>query len=225
MLNKKKIWIFGDSYSTPYSNKEVGAWAKEYIKWKGYEPKTFGDILGDELEVEVMHFGIGGIDNDTLFESIYKSAPLIQKEDIVIIGWSSLIRFRLATLQNKFATIIPNFGIHNSLSFISKNTIEEILVNRTLWSYYKELYDRIEFLNWLFKDTKLIQWTPFYFNSIKIYGDASITTIHTETNEELKDYHYSEKGHRELANTFLEFINNDKLRNKINSLCTISNLI
>jgi hypothetical protein len=220
-----KIWIFGDSYSTPFDNKTIGHWVNPYIEWKGYVPKTFGDMIGEELGLEVMHFGRGGSDNDTIFESIYQNASLIQKEDIVIIGWSSVVRYRLGNKNRKFTTIIPYFEINEALSFISKSTIEEILVNRTLPAYYTELYNRVYFLNWLFRDMKLIQWTPFHYKQNKLYGSNEISIITKETNGEVKDSHYSEEGHRELKDKFLEFLNDDRLREEINSLCTQPNLI
>ena len=219
MLNKT-LWIFGDSFSTPFDNKTLGIWGKEYIEWKGYVPKTFGDVLSEKLGYEVKHLAIGGCDNDTIFERIYQRAPIIKKGDIVIIGWSSIGRFRLATKDNRFITIIPNFIhiAHPLLEFISKDTIEEIIVNRDLGIYRKELYDRIEFLNWLFKESKIIHWTPFNYSDVRIYGVNHVERIVNDTKGELKDGHYSELGHVLMADKFIELINNDELRNGNNTL-------
>ena len=82
---KNKIWIFGDSFSTPFETHDLGPFATKYIKWKGYTPKTFGDILGEKLGLEVLHFAKGGADNDTIFESVYKNAPQIQKDMVKIL--------------------------------------------------------------------------------------------------------------------------------------------
>jgi hypothetical protein len=225
MENKRTLWVFGDSYSTPYEDRTIGDWVIPYIEWKGYVPKTFGDVLSKELDITVKHLAKGGLDNDTIFEIIIKSAPLIQKEDIVIIGWSSILRFRLANSGKGFTTIIPNFNVHHTLSFISTNTIEEILVNRSLLGYKNELYDRIKFLNWLFDDMILIQWTPFWNKGIKIWGNKSLSTITSETNNLIVDYHYSELGHKQLTNEFLEMINDDTLRKTNNSICDMDKLI
>lgn len=217
----KKIWIFGDSFSTPFEKQEIGAWATPYIEWKGYRPKTFGEIIGEELELEVIHLAVGGSDNDTIFETILKHAPSIKKEDIVIIGWSSVERFRVGNLENRFVTIIPNFRLHHTLSFLSESTIDEMLVNRTLPTYKEELYQRIIFLNWLFRDMKLIQWTPFLYDKIRIYGFTSdtVSTILKETKGEIWDGHYSEPGHRYIADNFLSLLNDDKMRRWINTMC------
>jgi len=221
----KTIWVFGDSFSTPYEDKGIGDWVVPYIEWKGYTPKTFGDILSERLGINVKHLAKGGADNDTIFELILHSAPLIQKGDIVIIGWSAITRFRLANQVKGFTTIIPNFNFHHNLSFISKNTIEEILVNRSLIGYEKELYDRVEFLNWLFDNMILIQWTPFWNKRTKIWASNSFSTIANETQGQVKDGHYSELGHEQLASKFLEMIGDDGLRRYINSLYSIEKLI
>jgi hypothetical protein len=221
----KKLWIFGDSFSTPFEKQLYASWSLPYVQWKGYLPKTFGDIIGDELGLEVQHLAEGALGNDTIFETIYTNVPLINKGDIVIIGWSSMQRFRLGNDNNKFVTVIPSLKKYPTLSFISKSTIEEVLVNRTLPIYYDEICKRIIFLNWLFKDMILIQWTPFWDMRIKIWGDSEFSTITNETDGLIVDAHYSELGHKQLANKFLEMIGDDTLRKTINSLCEKDKLI
>ena len=220
MENKQTLWIFGDSFSTPFNNKTLGTWDSEYCKWKGYVPKYFGTILSEELGLNVKHCGIGGVGNDTIFDVVLKQAPNICKGDIVIIGWSNIGRFRLASKENKFQTVIPNF-IDTSLKMfdtISKSTLEEILVNRDNELYKKELYIKVEFLNFLFKDMQLIQWTPFNYDGTKIFGFKNVNSIIMETNRELQDGHYSEIGHRDISKEFITILNNDKLRNDNNKL-------
>jgi hypothetical protein len=221
----KTLWIFGDSFSTPFDNKTQGAWDTKYCNWKGYVPKHFGDIIANQLGVDIKHFGIGGIDNDTIFERILKQAPKISKEDIVIIGWSTIHRFRLANSTKGFTTIIPNARFKQNIPFISKDTIEEILVNRSLLGYEYELYDKVKFLNWLFNDMILIQWTPFSDTGIKIWSDSGFCTITNETDGLIVDAHYSELGHKQLTNKFLEMIGDDTLRKTINSMCEKDKLI
>jgi hypothetical protein len=217
-MSNKKLWVFGDSFSTPF--RAVDGWDKEYCNWKGYIPKYFGNIISNELGIEVSHCGESGVGNDTIFENVLKQVPNIRKGDIVIIGWSHVLRFRLVDKNGKFLTIIPNFvsGPLKAFDTISKSTIEEILVNRDHRLYKKELYTKIEFLNFLFKDMKLIQWTPFWYEDNKILGFKNINTILIETNGELRDGHYSETGHVELSNILIDILNDDTLRNSSNRL-------
>ena len=213
------IWIFGDSYSTSFNNSSVfNNWGKEYINLKGYVPKTFGDIISDELNVGVNHMAIGGIGNDSIFEMIYENAPLMSKDDIIIIGWSSIVRYRLSGKSNRWITIIPNFETHmDNLINVSESTIEELLINRTSSLFREEFKKRKEFLNWLFKENIIIHWTPFSDQFNVILGYGSINTIESETNGKIKDGHYSETGHQELAKNFLDLIHDDVKRNVCNS--------
>lgn len=213
------IWIFGDSFSTPFENDSP--WSNEYTKWKGYSPKTFGDLIHKDTDSIVHHLGIDGCGNETIFEKVYQHAPLIKKGDTVIIGWSAIERFRLINSTGKFQTCIPNYINDSTVRVfddISLSTLEEIMINRTNWGYCLELYDKIEFCNWLFNDMKLIQWTPFNYTDVKIYGFDTVHTIATETNNVIKDEHYSEIGHQFIANKFTELLNNDVLRLECNSL-------
>jgi hypothetical protein len=221
----KRLWIFGDSFSTPFDNKILGRWDTNYCNWKGYNPKYFGDIITNQLGVQSKHFGIGGADNDTIFEMILKQAPNIRKGDIVIIGWTSIHRFRLADSTKGFITIRQIDELKKNIPFFHKNTIEEILINRSLSGYEYELYGRVKFLNWLFKDMILIQWTPFWDKNIKVWGVGGFSTITNETDGLIVDAHYSELGHKQLANKFLEMISDDALRKTINSICNIDKLI
>ena len=41
------VWTFGDSLTAPYS--EDYDWSNNYIKWKGYIPKVYGDIISDQV--------------------------------------------------------------------------------------------------------------------------------------------------------------------------------
>jgi hypothetical protein len=221
----KTLWIFGDSFSTRFNNKTLGVWDTEYCNWKEYVPEYFGDIITNQLGVQSKHFGIRGADNDTIFEMILKQAPNIRKGDIVIIGWSSIHRFRLADFTKGFITYRQSDKFKQNIPFISKNTIEEIFVNRSLLGYKHELYGRVKFLNWLFNDMILIQWTPFWDKEIKIWGDSEFSTITNETDGLIVDAHYSELGHKQLTNKFLEMISDDTLRKTINSMCDINRLI
>jgi hypothetical protein len=60
---------------------------------------------------------------------------------------------------------------------------------------------------------------------IKIWGDSEFSTITNETDGLIVDAHYSELGHKQLTNKFLEMIGDDTLRKTINSLCEKDKLI
>jgi hypothetical protein len=212
------VWIFGDSFSTSFENYSLQEWSSNYIVWKGYVPKTYGDIISDQLGVGVKHMAQGGLDNDTIYELVCENAPLINKDDIIIIGWSSIERFRLSSNFN-WIRVIPNFQTNmKTLSNISEQTLEEILVNRTLYQYRDEYIKRKNFLNWVFRDNIIIHWTPFNNQFNLIHGYSDINTIQMETNGEVNDGHYSETGHQQLSNNFMRLIKNKEDIHIINNI-------
>jgi hypothetical protein len=69
----------------------------------------------------------------------------------------------------------------------------------------------------------IINWTWCYFenpdgefiefiNNMDFYG--SLETIFHETNEEIRDWHYSESAHKILSDIFIEILENPKERKK-----------
>ena len=220
----KTVWIFGDSFSTLFGDWSVETWSVPYCNWKGYIPKTFGNIISENYNMELRSLSRGGLDNETIFELIYNNAPLIKEDDIVIIGWSTKERYRLAGKDNRWVTIIPNYDTNMStLSNISSKTLDEVLFNRTSLLHVDEFIDRRNFVNWLFRNNKLIQWTPFKDQFGYVFGFSGIGRIGEETKNEVNDGHYSEKGHIQLSNKFMELLNDDELRNKLNSMEYVRN--
>jgi hypothetical protein len=214
------IWIFGDSFSTSFNHPSTfNDWGKDYVSFKGYVPKSFGDILSDEFSVDVKHMAQSGIGNDSIYELICENAPLINKDDIIIIGWSEVTRFRLSGRDNEWCHLISNFQNNFSeLPNISENTLEEIFVNRSLKLYVDEYMKRRNFLNWLFRDNVLIHWTPFVNQFKYMLGYGGISTIIDETKDVVKNLHYSETGHKQLSSNFIELIGNDNLREMYNNI-------
>jgi hypothetical protein len=178
------------------------------------------------LNTEVRNFALGGSDNYTIFESIIKNAPEFKKDDIIIVGWSSIVRFRLVNDSNKFDFVLPNINNSKMISDISEATMNEILVNRTNPMYFEEFKIRFDFLNWLLKDMKLIQWTAWGGNLqtnkyVIEFSKEDKTYVNIETNGLVNDTHYSELGHIELTDDFMELINDDDLRRKNNSILNL----
>jgi len=211
-----KIWIFGDSFSADLMDKGVIGWTIPYIKWKGYVPKTFPKILSKELNLPIMNLAQGGIGNDTIFETIYNNIQHIQKNDVIIIGWSSIARFRY-TVKNKdkWYNVVPNCHLlgKDEMDSISQNTIDEILINRTHTLYKKESEDRVNFINWLFKDMKIVQWSSVNDISNVLYAsnEYEIERINIETKNVINDPHYSENGNIKLSEILLnELFKNEK---------------
>ena len=204
------IWVFGDSFSEKFS-KNID-WSNQYINYKGYIPKVYSDLISDELQIKSINNARGGSDNYSIFESIWDCAEDIKDDDIIIIGWSSPVRFRLYnTLKKDWQSLIPNFN-HNELKEcnISENTYNEIVVNRTDIFYEKELAKIVKFINFTFKTQKIIYFRWDDMGRLKKYS-----TISEETKKSILNEHYSEEGHKQLAKDLIYCINNTK---RINNL-------
>ena len=199
------VWTFGDSLTEGFRSNET--WAKDYIKWKGYVPLTYGEIISKELNFELVNLGKGGSNNYSIFESFIKNIENIKKDDIVILGWSEVTRYRLANKYNKWVSFVPNFD-HNFMNIenISRNTAEEILVNRQSKVYIDEVNIWIKFLKYVIKDFKIINWSTFNDGEIDGVFVTGVERILDETNGDTIDGHFSEKGQMELAEILIREI-------------------
>jgi hypothetical protein len=203
-----RLWVFGDSFSAPYNMQ--AEWSRKYIEYKGYQPKVFADLLSEKLGYELRNNAIMGADNYTIFEQFCISFPSFEDNDIVIIGWSSYYRFRLVTDAGQWLFLHPQHeNVLTGTKNVSKQTVDEIIVNREAKNYLDELNNWIVFINAIKTKTKIIQWTPFDIG-IKtefLYGYECVTK---DTNFEIIDGHFSENGHKEITEVFLK-----KIKNKI----------
>ena len=217
------IWVFGDSFSSRYDNDKQGSWARDYVKWEGYAPKVFGDLIATKYNTQINNLSVPACDNDTIFELIIKNAPFIKKNDIVIIGWTSIERFRLCFYGKTFVTFLPSWSDNDTNNYesvgISNSTINDVLINRSQRAHAEEFIIRYDFINWLLRDNKLIQWTPFshgHFSFHKSYCET--VNITQETNGIVDDGHFSKTGHHQLFEYFTSLIEDEVLRIKNNTV-------
>jgi len=210
----QKLYIFGDSFSAGFSFDSN--WTNNYVNWKGYTPKGFGEIVSEKLNLELINLAENASDNYSILQKFCDNVNNIKKNDSVIIGWSSPLRFRLVSnnlKNNDWITILPNYNEFSTKKFdrtkISESTLTEILLNRDDIRYCNEVNSWIKLLNNVNKN--IIHWTPFD-QRLNCMFLNKFETIFVETNGELNDWHFSEKGHQQSADLF---INKFKNKNKI----------
>lgn len=228
----KKVWAFGDSFTQSMAPiPTLDDWRLKYSKFKGYSPKVFTDFL-DEYGYECINRGHGGADNYTIIDIIINHLDKINDGDIVIIGWSSISRSRLANKFGKYTTILPggdeSFQKETAkLIGVSVKTVEDILANRTESAcYITELNRYIKLINHTFRNNIVLHWSPFFFfhQGMDVVSIPPIETIKKETDGEVQDSHYSENGHQTLAEHLNQLIhytirhNDDLLREDENIL-------
>ena len=200
-----KLWTFGDSLTAGFKSNDN--WSVNYCEWKGYTPKTFNEIISEKLGYELINLGKGGSDNYTIFHTFISSLSQIQKDDIVIIGWTDISRFRLVDDNGGWRTFIANFQNDKSkFRFITDQTIKEILVNRKAIQYYDEINNYIDLINHFNKDWKFLSWSTYNNGMIKGLYINDSEMILQETKGQINDAHFSEFGHINLANKIMDYL-------------------
>ena len=209
------VWTFGDSLTEGFKSGDL--WARTYVEWKGYVPMTYGEIVADRFDYQIINLGKGGSDNYSIFEMFCKNINKFEKNDIVIIGWSDVGRFRLSNNNGRWTSIVPNFSNNiNNIDNINQNTIDEILVNRTSEIYIEEINSWIKLIKKSLQGIKFISWSTFNNGKINgLYINEKIELIFTETKGEIKDAHFSELGQKMVAEHMIMAINKEDIGKKL----------
>lgn len=204
-----KLWIFGDSFSERWSDD------CSYSKWKGYTPKVFSEIMSERLGIECINHAHSGWSNYDIFESICENVDKIKENDIVIIGWSGLLRFRLVNnSKNRWLSFQPgNWDLIKrdglGIRGLSENTINEIVFNRNYTTLYKrEVLNWIHLLSHTFKNNPIINWT--WSRMDWELEPVPYQTITEESNNEIIDWHWCESSHLEFSERLIGLLEDKK---------------
>lgn len=218
-----KLYVFGCSFSAVHNihllNDPV---FKKYYEFRGGTfPTTWSEILANKLGLELVNTAKWGSDNYTIFESFCKVSDKITSDDIVIIGWSQTLRFRLYS-KSRNCLDSANVWKTNKNDFfynISQQTIDEIIVNRDHKFWVDEVYNWMNIITHLSKlsNFKLYYWSFFIeFPEMYILNDVlnlGAKYISHETNNEIINEHMGEIGHKKQAQYFENIIlNKQKIR-------------
>jgi hypothetical protein len=220
------LWIFGDNSSSIFGETKERRYYYYNQYRKGKFPKTWSELLSENLNLHLKNYAIGGQSNYDIFEWFCKLSTSIQKDDVVIIGWSSIQNFRLVNQQDgEFISIRPGalkyVNEPGFLNGINLTTIDELHNNRTNETWYSELFNWENLINLLAKTIgfKIYYWTfdikihkPYYiggdvlnlYEHLKTIGAETITV---ETNNQLIDNQFGEKGQQIQYEYFLKHIN------------------
>jgi hypothetical protein len=199
------LWVFGDSFSTPFSHYQ------QYCDFKGYTPKTYYEIIADNLNLNVKPFGHGGADNHTILDKIIDHIYDIQEGDMVIIGWTDWFRTRVINNSGEWECLNPGHVNQPTvdISNYSINSIKDIILNRDHPKYIIEINNIIKLVKFSLRNNKVIDWCWIDENNVlncvvKHIGRQK--TIKEETKNLIWDFHWGEKGHEVLAEQILKII-------------------
>lgn len=211
-MSKGVVWAFGDSFTDSFIPPDwKNDFRHKYVDWKGYIPKVYCEIIAEHYDMEFKNFGLSGGDNYSILEEFSKESANIKEEDIVIIGWSNVDRFRLVAEYGEWVSLLPNYD-HMLFRFkdISESTLMEIFNNRmTKKNYLSEINNWIKLIDTTLKNVRHVHWTPFNqkINALKIH---KMNTIEMETKGLIRDGHFSEIGHEEISQILIKMIENFK---------------
>lgn len=212
------LWLFGDSNTALYTHDTIerSEYMIGYSKYLGYLPKHFSLMLGESLNMEVANRGVGGVDNSFILETIIKELDNFKKGDIILIGWTDPLRFRIADKQG-FLFILPN-NIPK-IEDISEECLMSLNLNRTNDLFVIETLNWTKLLKFALKDFDVIPWSFIsvlkdredILNVVKIaahYDFGYLSPIKNETNGIVDDGHLGEKGNLTLYKSLLHYIQN-----------------
>lgn len=216
----RKLWVFGCSISDLYdSESSIKHWAsQEYIDWKGYVPQHHTQIIAEKLNYELVNKAVSASSNAQIFQEFCDNLVNIEEEDFVILQWSDSNRTRFVNDEGEWIQFAFQYQwIQHKLkkfSHIQYITINEVLTNRLNEKYFEEIVSWEKMIKRAFKSSNILIWKPFE----KIMGNnsllKSVELIKDETNNEILDYHFSEKGQVEISNILLDGMSN-KTKNMI----------
>jgi hypothetical protein len=222
---KPTLWVFGDSYSAeshpifdPSNHLFYNDFRVKYSKYKGYYPKTYPEIVAEELDLNLVNLAVPSYSNDNIFHSFINVAEKIKPNDILFFGWTYNTRFNIANDKNELSNINitrdDDETIEGGVSMKAKN---EMLVNRTYTIFYHLLNNYLKIiklycgkniiLNFNFpgKSNDEDLYLKKYQEQISFIGNV-YEKIKDETNDNNFNGHYSEKGHKDFAKDIIEKI-------------------
>jgi hypothetical protein len=122
------LWIFGDSFSAEINSNNLHENHKKFMELKDVSTiPSWSLLLSDKLKLTNNNLSKGGDSNYQIFQNFCDVCHLIQPNDVVIIGWGLISKFRVS-LNNQFVNLHPQ-GLRD-VGMVSKKTLEEILKNR-----------------------------------------------------------------------------------------------
>lgn len=227
------LWIFGDSFSAEINNNDVHENHKKFMELKGISTiPSWSSILSDKLKLTKNNLSKGGDSNYQIFQNFCDICHLIQPNDIVIIGWGLISKFRISH-NNQFVNL-DQHGLRD-IGMVSKKTLEEISKNRLKnekkinrrdrWAEEVYLWENViyelsknknfEVFFWSSEEPRLIYCESNDFKNKKNYlcpnsesmlishlKDFGCTTISDESNGEIGDTHFGIEGNRKVAEIF-----------------------
>lgn len=199
-VENKTLWVFGDSFSADFSHIKNRIWSQEYIKFLGYHPSCYGELLARDLGMYFRNLAEPGISNYSIIDLISLNIDNIKKNDIVVIGWTSPTRWRY--VNNGTWKDVSQSLENDEYDIFDKEIIEKISANRLDKLYESELFNWVELIHRLLggiENRFIYHWTWYPLEQYPLINRIRGERIKDETNGHLVDNHFSANSHRILS--------------------------
>lgn len=203
----RTLWIIGDSFSADFNASNEGplSFKNRYKQYKGYTPKFFGEFIAEKLNIEYKILTPMACDNSRMFNIFIKNLDNFKENDIISLGWTGQSRLRVVNTKTESWLVVNPHGMDDvGLSHdFSIQSLVEFATNRMHKLYIEDLKFWITAINRLVPNCKVIHWS---------WTEGGLQTkfesIKDETNGVIDDFHWSENGHRDFAQWFLDVCDN-----------------
>jgi len=250
-MGKSTLHVFGDSFSEPIdilakhnTDNSRCIYSREYLNTETYP--IWSELLAESLNMtHINHAGLAGYSfkklgqgnsNLNILFNLNQFAHEFKKGDIVIVGFTDVVRFPWQFDNNSVRTYLPNDYGNDRISY--KRVLDFIAIRRDEDDFYKEelfqnmkvfehLSDVIGFQLYYWSWYDLIinykleekildkKWIippsedNYYSlnNVISSYGPGSIAA---ETKGKINDCHYGKIGNEVQHKLFLDYIKKQK---------------
>ena len=219
------LWIFGDSFSSDFDYNNLHQNHKNYMEIMNINHiPVWGTIIGEKLGLQVKNLAKGGSSNYQIFQDYCDSCHLVQSNDIVIVGWGLIDKFRISN-NNSVVNIHPNDT--RDYDNISKSTLDEMVKNRRqiyngidMWAGEVHGWERAMISMSKNKNYKIYFWSTEEDRLMKqedkknyLCSESEKSLIHylrdlgclsmsQETNDVVGDSHFGLQGHNKQAEIF-----------------------
>ena len=122
---------------------------KDYKKFRDKNlPDIWPKILSKLLNEELINLGKSASSNYSIFRNFISVLEKINQNDVLIFGWTNILRYQFVNHLNQLVDILPNNYNDKTLKITpSLETHEEILLNRDSIFWVHEILDYIKFIN------------------------------------------------------------------------------
>jgi hypothetical protein len=229
----KTLHAFGCSFTEDYKiatdlTKKPGTYQNFYHHRGGSFPDNWVDILARKLDIpNFSNYGKGGACNYDIFQRFCDNLDKINKGDLVIVGWTDAVRFRIASNDGShFINISVNKPETTWNDTFSIDAAEEVWVNRSCRAFVYEVYSfeklidayakakGFEVFYWALMDD-VINSEPDEFRHqrkyllpeanmglIKYFPLMGFKSITDETDKAVWDHHPGQIGYEVMADLF-----------------------